>query len=144
MNICFLWRGWLIAAVVCLVLLGMPAPHLLAQGSAPAAPILLTPQDGALTTGASHPPLGIPTLAWQPAVGATKYQVQISVSSGFAATVVDVTTDNTSYTPLLALGNGIFYWRVRAAAGNNWGPYAAPCSFQVDWGDNGAIHPTLL
>jgi hypothetical protein len=144
MNICFTWRNWVIAAAVCLALLGMPGPHLWAQGSAPAAPVLLTPLAGARTTGVTDPPLGVPTLAWEPAVGATRYQVQISVSSGFAATVVDVTVDNPRYTPVLALGDGIFYWRVRAAAGNNWGPYATPFSFQVDWGDNGAIHPMLL
>jgi hypothetical protein len=144
MNICFSWRNWVIAAAVCLALVGMPAPDLGAQGSAPAAPALLTPLDGTRTTGVTDPPLGVPTLVWEPVVGATRYQVQISASSGFAATVVDVTVDNPRYTPVLALGDGIFYWRVRAAEGNNWGPYAAPFSFQVDWGDNGAIHPILL
>ena len=37
---------------------------------APAAPALLLPADGATTTGQSHPPLGIPELAWQPVPGA--------------------------------------------------------------------------
>ncbi len=151
MNAYQSWRSRSISAVICFCLFVASSPMLFAQESLPAAlaaapdaPILLTPADGAHTTGTTHPPLGIPTLAWEQATGATNYQVQISVSSGFAATVVDATTANTRYTPLLALGNGIFYWRVRAATGNTWGPYADPFSFEVDWGDSATLFPALL
>lgn len=114
------------------------------QTVTPEPPLLLLPTDGAITTGISDPPLGIPTLSWQAVTDATKYQIQISVSSGFATTVVSTETDNGSYTPLIALGDGIFYWRVRARVANSWGSYADAFSFEVDWGDGGALQPTLL
>jgi hypothetical protein len=140
-------RFLLAALLVCLSVLlvansAVRAQDRAAAGAAatPDAPLLVAPTNMAITTGLTDPPLGVPTLAWEPVTGATNYQVQISVSSGFAATVVDATTVNTRYTPLLALGNGIFYWRVRAAAGSTWGAYSEVWSFEVDW--SGA-HTTL-
>ena len=115
-----------------------------AIAATPDAPALLAPGNTAVTTGVTDPPLGVPTLAWSPAVGATKYQVQISVSDGFASTVVSVETANTSYTPLIALGSGTFYWRARAAAGSTWGPYSEVWSFAVDWSAGNTLYPGLL
>ncbi len=115
-----------------------------AIAATPDAPALLAPGNTAVTTGVTDPPLGVPTLAWSPAVGATKYQVQISVSDSFASTVVSVETANTSYTPLIALGSGTFYWRVRAAAGSTWGPYSEVWSFAVDWSAGNTLYPGLL
>ncbi len=108
------------------------------------APVLLSPADGAITTGNSHPPLGIPTFAWEPVPEATKYQIQISVSSGFATTVVSTESETLSYTPIIALGDGIFYWRVRAYVSRSWGSYSSAFSFQVDWGDNQTLLPIPL
>ncbi len=134
-----------------LCLITISPPLLWAQAPAPSAvdaisaiPVLLLPADGALTTGSSHPPLGIPDLSWQPVVGATKYQVQISASSGFAAPLVSTETVNTSYTPLIALGDGLYYWRVRAFVSNSWQDYSDPFGFQVDWSDNQTLLPLLL
>jgi len=110
----------------------------------PDTPLLVAPTNTALTTGVTDPPLGVPTLVWDPVSGATKYQVQIGVSDGFASTVVSIETENSSYAPLLALGNGIFYWRVRAAAGAVWGPYSEVWSFEVDWSAGGLLRPELL
>ncbi|MBP7963380.1 MAG: hypothetical protein KBG20_12555 [Caldilineaceae bacterium] len=107
-------------------------------------PVLLSPAEGAITTGNSHPPLGIPSLVWQPVPEATKYQVQISVSSGFATTVVSTESETFTYTPIIALGDGIFYWRVRAYVSKNWGAYSDGFSFQVDWSDNQTLFPVLL
>ena len=137
------WRRLAMAAALCFCLLAA-APALRAQTAPPDAPVLVTPPEAAQTTGVTDPPLGIPTLTWAPVERATRYQVQVSVSSGFAATVVDATTENTSYTPLAALGSGTFYWRVRAAIGSTWGAYAEPFSFTVDWSGGGALQPALL
>lgn len=110
----------------------------------PDAPILLSPAEGELVTGVTHPPLGVPTLTWQAVSSATMYQVQISTSSGFSINLVSADTGNTSYTPLIALGDGIYYWRVRARAGTTWGEFSGVSSFTVNWGHNGEIHPVLL
>ncbi|HHY55650.1 MAG TPA: hypothetical protein GYA08_09455 [Chloroflexi bacterium] len=110
----------------------------------PEAPTLMAPAEGELVTGATHPPLGVPTLTWTTVLSATGYQVQISTSSGFGATVVNVDTSNPSYTPIIALGDGVFYWRVRAKSGATYGPFSAAASFAVSWSHNGDIHPVLL
>jgi hypothetical protein len=112
--------------------------------TAPDPPLLLTPAEGELTTGATHPPLGVPMLTWQSVISATTYEVQVSASSGFATTLARAETSATSYVPIIALGDGIFYWRVRAKAGYLWGEYSDVSSFRVSWGNNGAIYPVLL
>ncbi len=139
----------LLLALILFLLVMAAAPLLAEEGTttidtASGVPVLLSPTEGALTTGNSHPPLGIPSLSWQPVVGATKYQVQISASSGFATPLVSAETVNTSYTPILALGDGLFYWRVRAYVANSWQEYADAFSFQVDWNDNQTFVPLLL
>ena len=110
----------------------------------PDAPTLEAPLEGALVTGVTHPPLGVPTLSWTTVLSATGYQVQISTSSGFGTTVVSTETSNPSYTPIIALGDGVFYWRARAKAGYTWGPYSEEASFTVSWSHNGEIFPVLL
>ena len=44
-----------------------------AIAATPDAPVLLAPTNTAITTGVTNPPLGVPTFAWTPVVGATKY-----------------------------------------------------------------------
>ena len=110
----------------------------------PEAPALVAPAEGALVTGVTHPPLGVPTLTWTTVLSATGYQVQISTSSGFGTTLVSAETSNPSYTPIIALGDGVFYWRARAKAGYTWGPYSEEASFTVSWSHNGEIYPALL
>jgi len=57
-------------------------------------------------------------LSWGWKLGAKNFRVQISTRPDFAFTVEDVTTDNTSYAPLLMhpsyLAGGSLYWRVAA------------------------------
>src|SRR4051812_32429848 len=74
-------------------------------------PELFAPMDGAVTTGATDPPVGVPALAWMAVAGATKYNVQVSLSAGFASPVIDVTTYGLSFTPLTALADGGYFWR---------------------------------
>lgn len=88
------------------------------------APVLLSPADGATATGATQPPVGVPTLRWSAVAGATKYHVQVSASAGFADPIVEQDTYATTYTPAVALADGTYYWRVKAGAGTvvEWGP----------------------
>ncbi|MCC9078013.1 fibronectin type III domain-containing protein [Litorilinea aerophila] len=121
--------------------------HLLAQEvdpTAPEAPQLLAPQDGAVTTGQSHPPLGVPVLQWTPVADATRYRVQVSESAAFADPVVEKTTVGTSYVPTEALKDGTYYWRVRAEQGAVAGPYSETRRFTKDWSNGGALAPQLL
>ena len=57
-------------------------------------------------------------LSWNWKLGAKDFDVQISQRPDFATTIEDVTTDNTSYAPLLQhffyVNGGSFYWRVAA------------------------------
>ena len=110
------------------------------------APTLLSPENGTVSTGATDPPVGVPSLTWSSVEGAVKYHVQVSASSGFATTVVDRDTYATSYTSILALTDGIYYWRVKAGGGTSttWGPYSEIWEFTKDWCDEGTIVPQLL
>ena len=56
--------------------------------------------------------------SWNWKLGADSYRVQVSTTPDFAATIEDVTTDNTSYAPLMThpfyTNGGSLYWRVAA------------------------------
>ncbi|RIK28403.1 MAG: hypothetical protein DCC55_38720, partial [Chloroflexi bacterium] len=107
-------------------------------------PILLAPEHGSLTTGATHPPLGVPQLVWAPVADATRYQVEISTSAGFASTVVNATTYATTFTPDIALADGDYFWRVKAGQRTSWGPYSEVRLFSKTWSAQGTIVPQLL
>jgi len=69
-------------------------------------------------------------LSWEPKPGVKRYRVQIASRQDFAVTVENVTTDNTSYAPLLTLPVYIsrnplsFWWRVAGVdEGNNVGDF---------------------
>ncbi len=79
------------------------------SADAPAAPILLAPDMDMTITGVLAPPVGVPTLMWQAAPNADQYNVQISASAGFAATIVNATTYATTYTPIILLADGVYY-----------------------------------
>jgi len=76
----------------------------------PAAPTLLAPADGSLTTNYA------PTLDWNDVLSAAHYQVQVSINSTFTNIVQDDSTPIVSnYTASPALTpNTTYYWRVRA------------------------------
>jgi hypothetical protein len=107
-------------------------------------PVLIAPEHSALTTGATHPPLGVPQLAWAPVADATRYQVEISTSAGFASTVVNATTVATTFTPDIALADGDYFWRVKAGQRTTWGPYSEVRFFSKSWSAQGTILPQLL
>ncbi len=105
---------------------------------------LIQPADGAVTNGATDPPLGMPTFAWDSVSGSSRYNLQISASAGFANLAVDVTTYATTYTPVNVLNDGEYYWRVRGNEGTNWGTFSEVHTFTKDWSDAGKIVPELI
>ncbi|MCX6049530.1 MAG: hypothetical protein NT075_30900, partial [Chloroflexi bacterium] len=112
-------------------------------GQATGVPVLLSPEDNAVTTGVTNPPVGVPSLVWSTVADATKYNVQISLSAGFASTVIDVTTAGLSFTPLTALADGVYFWRV-SAFNKEWGAFSTPRTFTKDWSNGGALTPQLI
>ncbi len=106
-------------------------------------PTLLSPLDGAVTSGVTHPPIGLPILRWAPVTGATRYHIQLSTSAGFASTVVDFDTYATAYVPSTALADGTYYWRVKAFISPTWGAYSDVWAFTKAWNADGLL-PELI
>ncbi len=99
--------------------------------TAPAAPTLTAPADGAT-------PVGTPAFTWSIPTGANAYQFQIDDDSGFGSPLI-TTPDGDAFpgTPLaiytytpsgLTLGT-VYYWHVRARdAAGNWGDWSTAFS----------------
>ena len=93
-------------------------------GSAPTAPTLSSPTDGA--TGVSK----TPTLSWNASSGATSYQIQVSTSSSFTSTLVDQSgLTGTSYAASGLADVTVYYWRVNATNSNGTSSWSATRSF---------------
>ncbi|MGC8782324.1 MAG: hypothetical protein ACP5UQ_15800, partial [Anaerolineae bacterium] len=121
---------------LCLLLLAAALSAAMHGGAAAAifpAPVLVAPANGATTTAASHPPLGIPEFAWQPVPGATSYRIQFSQDIAFT-TKVEVVTANPAHTPTDAakFGDGTWYWRVRVD-GPTAGDWSEIWAFTKRW-----------
>lgn len=114
----------------------------------PPPPVLVAPANGALTTGTTHGPLGMPTFRWQLPNFATISHIQVSNSPGFSTILVDTDTYATTYTPTGVWLDGDYYWRVKAGVtvqyNTLWGPYSEPISFKKKWEDGPTTRPTLL
>jgi M6 family metalloprotease-like protein len=96
------------------------APETFYGANPPTTPALLLPANSSLAT--TYQPtfdwsdsLTPPALTPLPYTAAAGYQLQVSTSSNFATTVIDVSLAASSYTPPspLALGT-YYYWRVRS------------------------------
>jgi aqualysin 1 len=80
-----------------------------AAGSAPAAPTLSSPANGATNVSRT------PTLVWNASTGATSYRVQASTSSSFATLAYDKSGVTTTSQVTSQLGSRVtYYWRVNA------------------------------
>lgn len=93
---------------------------------APPPPVLVAPANGATNSSTS------PTLAWNDSPSAAAYQLQVSTTSSFAATVVDQSGICDTLFSVSGLRTRTqYYWRVQASnAGVNGGwTTAAPFSF---------------
>ncbi len=102
----------------------------------PAAPVLLSPADGA--TGISTSP----TLSWNASSGATSYRVQVSTSSGFATTVYDQSVTTTSTTVAGLVAGTTYYWRVNASNSAGTSGWSTAWSFTTAAGSPPSA-PTL-
>jgi len=97
------------------------------------APTPSAPANGALTTAASQPPLGIPDFEWQAVTGATLYRLQLSQDAGFASKQ-EWTAANSRFTPTDAtLADGVWYWRVRVEQPTPVSAWSDVWSFTKQW-----------
>jgi len=92
--------------------------------SLPPVPILLSPANGATLTALST------TVSWNASSGATSYEVQASVSSGFTTTLLDDSTVTATSRQVTSLANTMtYFWRVRAKNSSGWSAYSAAWTF---------------
>jgi len=92
--------------------------------TAPAAPTLVSPADGA--TGVST----FPTLTWNASAGATTYRLQLSTDSTFASFIVnDSTLADTSKQVGPLANNTRYFWRVSAKNAGGTSPFSAARRF---------------
>ena len=98
----------------------------IAPTNPPVAPTLISPPNN--STGISV----TPTLDWNDVSTASSYRVQVSVSSSFSSTIVDVSNLTTSsYTipgGILSYG-ALYYWRVNATNSIDTSPWSAIWNF---------------
>ena len=92
-----------------------------------AAPVPTYPENDAITTSITDPPLGIPSFTWSAVVGANLYHLQVDRQIEFNQPILDMTTQNTTYTPQSGeqlFSDGEWYWRVRVddPPGGIWSP----------------------
>jgi subtilisin family serine protease len=79
------------------------------SGSAPAAPTLSSPSNGATNVSTS------PTLSWSASTGATSYRLQVSTSSTFSTLTKDVSGITSTSQQVTGLSRSTrYYWRVNA------------------------------
>ncbi len=91
---------------------------------APAAPTLLSPEDGA--TGVST----LPTLSWNSVSGATSYALQVAIDTGFDTLILDQSNLTSTSLALPALVPNItHYWRVNASNAGGVSPWSTVWSF---------------
>ena len=99
-------------------------------GTPPAAPVPSSPANNATNVSTS------PTLQWNASAGATSYQVQVSTSSDFTATVFNqsgITGTQVTVSPALD-NNTTYYWRVNASNTSGTSDWSATRSFTTEAG----------
>jgi len=55
-----------------------------------------------------------PVFKWKPVTGATNYNIEISVENTFASPVIQTPVGDTTFTPVVDLADGTYFWRVSA------------------------------
>ena len=74
-----------------------------------------------------------PLLIWSSVSDAVEYWLQLDSTSVFGPPEVNITTTDSSYSILSTLGEGTYYWHVKARdQAGNWGKWSATWFFTVD------------
>jgi len=95
---------------------------------------LIEPENNAI-------PTFTPTFRWTAVRGAQYYRLQYSTDPSFSASVTQIDTRNTSYTPTTTLPNDVnYYWRMRVHSGSSISDWTPSRTFVKRWD----IKPILL
>ncbi len=97
-------------------------------GATLAAPILSSPSNGSSGVSQSG------SLSWQSVSSATKYCVQLSLTSGFTAVVLDRETSSLSVLYSGLVGHHNHYWRVKAKDGSTESAWSSVWQFSTSSG----------
>ena len=90
-------------------------------------PPLIAPANGALIND------NTPTFEWDRISGAAMYRIQVDDDPAFDSPAVDAVVSETTYTPLTALADGLYSWRVLGLdAGSNPGGWSEVWTFTID------------
>ncbi len=73
-----------------------------------------------------------PELRSSTAIGATKYEFMLDVSSSFSSPIIQTSTTQPRYSPTAPLSDGTYWWRVAAYRGDELIGWSAASSFTVD------------
>ncbi|HVF54026.1 MAG TPA: hypothetical protein VNC78_10560 [Actinomycetota bacterium] len=101
------------------------------------APQLVSPADTTLS------PIEDVVFEWEPVVGASSYELQVSPNGDWANNVtLQATVRSTRFSPAVTLDNASYYWRVRAldqASPPNLGEWSQERQFRRGWVDKPII-----
>ncbi|OGU27792.1 MAG: hypothetical protein A2X66_07410 [Ignavibacteria bacterium GWA2_54_16] len=95
-------------------------------------PVTTIPSAPSLSSPANNANLQPTTLSlsWGSSAGATKYHLQVSITSAFSSLVVnDSSLSGTSKSVGPLVNNTTYYWRVRAGNSGGWSAFSASWSF---------------
>lgn len=87
------------------------------------APVILSP-----AAGERQPGLDV-VLAWSGAMGADRYDLQISLTSNFLSSHIRTTVPDTTFGSNAFTANRRYYWRVRGGNDGGWGPWSTSSNF---------------
>jgi Bacterial Ig-like domain len=90
------------------------------------APVLLAPTNGSFINNAT------PQFGWNSVDEAATYRIEIDNNSNFSSPERASNQAGTTYTPSPALGDGKYYWRVRAINSEGNGPWSAARNLTID------------
>jgi hypothetical protein len=90
-------------------------------------PDLIAPLNGTITNDAT------PTFEWEEVVDATRDNIQIDDDPAFGSPRYETNVLNTTWTPSIGLGDGTWYWQVRAQPpDNSWSEWSTSWSVTID------------
>ena len=92
------------------------------------APLNLLPAEGELLNDAT------PLFSWDAVSDATQYRIQVDETASLTAPLtINMTRTVPNFTPVTALANGVWWWRVQALGTDGaWGAWSSPQSFSID------------
>lgn len=110
------------------------------SGSQPATPVLTGPADGSVDQVTSNL-----LLTWQPATGASTYNLELSTAADFSTLAQQQSGISTNVVALFELDSAqMYYWRIQASGPGGLSDWSSPFSFTTA-GSSGTLDvPVLL